>query len=144
MCFPKLSSMQACFPKVSTLQRRFYKFSSVQARSWEFGSVQPASLQIDAAAFEDFVFLYKHQGQQALDFFRRFGRVVFSIFSFTRCPADMGAENVHDGLAQIFIVLHQMEEFVGTAQAHRVRVVPQVFDGILQTVPGAALARCSG
>ena len=45
----------------------------------------------------------------------------------------MGAENVHDGLAQLFRILHQMEEFVGTAQADRVRSVPQVFDGIFQT-----------
>ena len=64
--------------------------------------------------------LHEKQGQQTLNFFGGLRFVLLSIFVFSRRPADVGTENVQDGLTQIFGVLCQMEEFVNAAQTHGV------------------------
>ena len=60
----------------------------------------------------------------------------FPIFVFARRSADMSAENVEHHSAPLFVfrVFYQMEEFVGSAYTHRVRFMPQVFNGIFQAL----------
>lgn len=82
---------------------------------------------------EDLMLLHEKQRQEALNFFRGFRFVLLSIFVFPRRPADVGTENIQDGLTQVFGVLCKMEEFVSAAQTHGVGLMPQVFNGIFQT-----------
>ena len=56
----------------------------------------------------------------------------FPILAFARYPADVAAEDVEHGSAELFCITRQVEEFVGTAQAHGVRLMPQVLNGIFQ------------
>ena len=58
----------------------------------------------------------------------------FPIPVFTCGLADMGAENVEHGLAQLWGIFRQMEEFVCPAQAHRVLIISQVFNGIFHAL----------
>ncbi len=55
---------------------------------------------------EDLMLLHKKQRQEALNFFGGLRFVVLlSIFVFPRRLADMGTENVQDGLTQVFGIL---------------------------------------
>ena len=94
--------------------------------------IQPTSLQIDATTLECRIFPNEQKRQQTLDLFRRFRPVLLPVFRFPRRPADMGAEDVQHRLAQVFGILRQMEELVGSAQAHGIRSVAQMLDGVLQ------------
>ena len=88
-CFCEISPMQVCLYKAGSIQARstkirtlelclcefsliqvcLYKVGFLQARFPEPSPIQPASLQIDPPALEGYMFLYEHQGQQALNFF---------------------------------------------------------------------------
>ena len=56
----------------------------------------------------------------------------FSVLFFPRRPADVGTENIQDGLTQVFGILRQMKKLVGTTQTHGVGLMPQVFNGVFQ------------
>lgn len=54
----------------------------------------------------------------------------FPILIFARRPTYLCAENIQHGLTKAFSILRQMEEFIGLAKAHGVRLVPQMLDAV--------------